>query len=313
VLSDARSKADQDTEPARSVEEGRADADDLLEDERAAADALVRGEREDSARLLSALLPLARQSTDRKLFTERASAEAALSARDDFLGIVSHDLNNLLAGIVLSASSIERRLRDRPGPETTDDRRISQGADRILMYAARMRRLVGDLVDVTSMTAGSLRMTAVPCDAWSLVSETVETFRLIAAEKRITLVAERMNAPLMVMCDADRILQVLPNLVGNALKFTPEGGTVSLRCERVDGETRFSVIDTGPGIPADLLEAVFERFWQAGADDRRGLGLGLYIAKGIVEAHGGRIWVQSLPGEGSAFHFTLPRVLATDH
>jgi signal transduction histidine kinase len=313
VLTIARAKEDRD--PASDydgvgLDQERADADDLLEDERAMADELLRREREDSARLLSAFLPLARKSTDRRLFTERANSDAALSSRDDFLGMVSHDLKNLLAGIVLSASVLERRSADR-GPSTTPEgKRIARGTDRILMYAARMGRLIGDLVDVTSMTAGKLAVTTAPTDERALISEALEAFRLIAAEKDVTLETTAMDSPLLVMCDHGRILQVLSNLLGNAIKFTPCGGKVSVRAERVDDQVRISVIDSGPGIPEHLHEAVFERFWQAAGDERGGLGLGLYIAKGIIEAHQGKLWVESRVGEGSAFHFSMPCAIA---
>jgi signal transduction histidine kinase len=106
--------------------------------------------------------------------------------------------------------------------------------------------------------------------------------------------------------DSARILQVISNLVGNAVKFTPMQGRVSIRCERATDEVRFAITDTGPGIPPEQLPHIFGRFWQANARDRRGVGLGLPIAKGIVEAHGGRIWVESKPGAGSTFYFTLP-------
>ncbi|MFL5489752.1 MAG: sensor histidine kinase, partial [Gemmatimonadaceae bacterium] len=109
-----------------------------------------------------------------------------------------------------------------------------------------------------------------------------------------------------VVADAARIQQVLSNLVGNAVKFTPRNGRITVSAERIDGEVRFAVIDTGPGIPAEQVPHIFGRFWQARTSDRRGIGLGLAIAKGIVEAHNGRIWVESHVGLGSTFYFTLP-------
>jgi len=108
------------------------------------------------------------------------------------------------------------------------------------------------------------------------------------------------------MADGERVLQILSNLVGNAVKFTPEGGTVTLSSAPGDGEVRFSVTDTGPGIPPEQVPHIFGAFWQARHADRRGLGLGLSIARGLVEAHGGRIWVESEPGRGASFVFTLP-------
>ena len=303
VLTDAREKADQDR-PSGSedgVARDRDEADELLEDERAAADASLRRERQDAARLLSTLLPLARNSTDRNLLTERAASDAALGCRDDFLAMVSHDLNNLLGGITLSADMLAKQASATP-----EGRRIAKGTTRIHLYAARMRRLIGDLTDVTSLSAGKLSITSTPSDPGVLIAEAIETFQLLAAEKRIELGVEGEDAPLAILCDHERIVQVLVNLVGNAVKFTPDDGKVSASATGLGDEVLFSVTDNGPGIDAGLLEAVFERFWQVGENDRRGLGLGLYIAKGIVEAHGGRIWADSRIGKGSSFHFTLP-------
>ena len=304
VLSEARDRADQDeslSPPAESVVRDRDEADELLEDERAAADESLRRERQDTARLLSALLPIARNITDRRLLTERTASDAALGYRDDFLAMVSHDLNNLLGGISLSASMLAKL-----GSATPEGRKIATGSNRIQLYAARMRRLIGDLTDVTSLAAGKLAITNAPNDQGALISEAVESFQVLATEKQIQLDREVADAPLPVLCDHGRIVQVLVNLVGNAVKFTPEGGRVSVSAARVGDEALFSVTDTGPGIPESFLEAIFQRFWQAGENDQRGLGLGLYIAKGIVESHGGRIWAESRVGQGSSFHFTLP-------
>ena len=304
VLNEARDRADQDesrSEPAESVVRERDEADELLEDERAAADESLRRERQDAARLLSALLPIARNSTDRRLLTERAASDAALGYRDDFLAMVSHDLNNLLGGITLSASMLAKL-----GSATPEGRKIATGTTRIQLYAARMRRLIGDLTDVTSLAAGKLAITNAPNDQGALISEAIETFQVLATEKQIQLDRDVADAPLPVLCDHGRIVQVLVNLVGNAVKFTPDGGRVSVSAARVGDEALFSVTDNGPGIPESFLEAIFQRFWQADENDQRGLGLGLYIAKGIVESHGGRIWAESRVGQGSSFHFTLP-------
>lgn len=304
ILIQARERADQNPNESAGpddVTRDRTEADEVLHDERAAADETLRREREDSARVLSALVPLARKSTDWKLMTERASSAAALSYRDDFLGMVSHDLNNLLGGVVLAAGMISRHA-----PQTPEGKRVATGASHIQLYAARMKRLIGDLTDVTSLAAGKLAITALPQDGKDLVAEALASFRLLAAEKGISLEGDAPGVPLPLVCDRGRILQVLTNLLGNAVKFTPEGGTVSARAARTGDEVWFFVMDSGPGIPEDLLEAIFERFWQAGTADRRGLGLGLYIAKSIVEAHGGRIWAESGISEGSTLCFTLP-------
>lgn len=304
VLTEARETADLEVHMSASpdgVARDRSDADEVVQEERAIADESLRREREDSARVISLILALARRDTDSKLLTERASADAALAYRDDFLGMVSHDLRNLLSGIVLSADILALHASESP-----DGKAIATGTRRILLFATRMKRLVGDLTDVTSLEAGKLAVTTTVNDGGELVAEAVAAFRLLAAEKGIALEGDTIGAPLLLSCDRDRSLQVLANLLGNAIKFTPAGGKVSATALRVGDDVRFSVTDTGPGIPENLLEAVFERFWQAGKDDRRGLGLGLYIAKSLVEAHGGRIWAESRLGEGSTFFFTLP-------
>ena len=309
ILTDARETADQEPRESGSpddVARGRADADEALQDERAAADQNLRREREDSARVLSGLLRRVRSRTDWRLLTERASSDDALSCRDDFLGMVCHDLSNLLGGIVLSTSSLAK-----VASETAEGKRIATGTHRIQLYAARMKRLLDDLTDVTSLTAGKFAVTTAPNDGEALVAEALAAFGLLAAEKGISLDVE-VDAPFLVMCDRGRILQVLTNLLGNAVKFTSHGGTVFVSAADIGDEACFSVKDTGPGIPENLLEAVFEQFWQAGKDDRRGLGLGLYIAKSIVEAHGGRIWAESRIGEGSTFRFTVPRGAASN-
>jgi signal transduction histidine kinase len=139
-----------------------------------------------------------------------------------------------------------------------------------------------------------------------VVTEAVETFQPRAATGQISLMTE-LIAPLSpATLDSARILQVLINLLSNAIKFTPPNGKVTVRAERQGAQLRFSVTDTGDGIPADKLEAIFERFFQVAENDRRGMGLGLYISKCIVQGHGGRIWAESKKGEGSTFVFTIP-------
>jgi signal transduction histidine kinase len=142
--------------------------------------------------------------------------------------------------------------------------------------------------------------------AGALVTEAVEMLRPLAASSAIELTLEAAPELPHVSADPHRIQQVLSNLIGNAIKFTPRGGRITVSTEPVAGELRVAVSDTGPGIPAEQLPHIFGHFWQGAHTDRRGVGLGLSIAKGIVEAHGGRIWVESIVGEGSRFVFTLP-------
>ena len=232
--------------------------------------------------------------------TERVRSDEALASRDDFLAIVSHDLRNLLGGMVCSSSWLSSNA-----PQATEQQILTAG--RIIEhYAARMNRLIGDLVDVVSIDAGRLACALVPSDPLPLIAATLEMFRDAAAEKGILLESEIRGPLPRATFDHERMLQVLSNLVSNALKFTSRGGKISLRAEHRENDVHFSVRDTGVGIRPELFDAVFLRFWQGGDNDRRGTGLGLYISKSLVEAHGGRIWLESRVGEGSTFHFTVP-------
>ncbi|HKI03581.1 MAG TPA: HAMP domain-containing sensor histidine kinase [Thermoanaerobaculia bacterium] len=306
-MTESRAKADERLEASPQVgthvtlAEERVLEDEALQDERASADEMLRREREENARVLSRLLPLEREKTDRFLLTERARSDVALSNRDNFLGLVSHDLRNLLGGIVITAE-----LLSAGASENEEGAQILLRTTRIQRYAARMNRLIGDLMDVASIDAGKLAVTPVPGDATTLIAEAVDTFQATASEKGISLQSEIVEGPLPAEFDHDRMLQVLANVISNAIKFTSQGGSIRVRGECAGGELRFSISDTGAGIPGNMLEAIFERFWQVGKDDRRGVGLGLYISRCIVEAHSGKIWAESKLGEGSRLCFTLP-------
>jgi signal transduction histidine kinase len=306
VLVVARKRADAKQGRGLDLVRERALEDDAVRTERAIADAAIRREREEQARVLAALLPLEREKTDRYLLSERVDSDETLARRDDFLGIVAHDLRNLLSGIVLNAGVLTANSREHDGGD-----RVAAGMQRIQRYAARMNRLIGDLVDIVSIDAGKLAMHYEQLDATTLVVEAVEAFTPGATEKGLTIVADINERPLLSSFDHDRMMQVLANLVTNAIKFTDRGGSILIRGERVDDELHLWVCDTGCGIERALLEAVFGRFWQMGENDRRGLGLGLYISKCIVEAHRGRIWAESVLGEGSEFHVSIPASQAT--
>lgn len=304
VLAEARAKADERlSRPADSAQERaavveeRAVEDQVVTDERAAADERVRRERAASR---ARLFPLERDKTDLLLLTERARSDDALANRDDFLGMVSHDLRDLLNGIVMSAALIAASA-----PDDGHGKKAVIGAQRIERSAGRMARLIGDLVDIASIDAGKLAVVPVAVDAAALVLEAVETWGPPALAKEIVL-ATSATGPLPSTLDSQRILQVLGNLITNAVKFSHSASRIEIGVEHAGTDTRFFVKDTGVGIPKDKLEAVFERFWQIGKNDRRGLGLGLYISKCLVEAHGGRIWAESELGAGSTFFFTVP-------
>jgi signal transduction histidine kinase len=307
VLEVAREKADEapgpdasGVEPKAAIVEERALADEALREERDSADETLRLEREEHARALVRFLPIERDSTDRYLLTERIHSDDALANRDDFFAIVAHDLRDLIGGVVTSAALLARRApQDDAGNDIlTETRRIER-------YAARMTRLIGDLVDMASIDAGKLAMAPATRDLAMLIGEAVDTFRAPASAKGVSLLTQVDAAPLLAALDHHRILQVLANLIANSLKFTPQGGSITIRGERQADNVCLSVRDTGTGIPDHALGQIFERFSQVGKGDRRGLGLGLYISRCIVEAHGGRIWAESQSG-GSKICFTIP-------
>lgn len=283
--------------PDTALAEQRAAEDDALQGARADADEALRQQREENGRILAALLPLERQKTDRYLLTERARADDAVAHRDDFLGIVTHDLRDLLSGIVLSAALLPDSASEPNGTK-----------QRIQRYAARMNRLIGDLVDVASIDAGQLKVVPALADWSALIEEVAALFQPLASAQGITLEIALAERSLAMRFDHDRMLQVLANLIANSLKFTPRGGRIRVEAERGTNELRCAVHDTGSGIPACMLEAIFQRFWQVRSNDRRGVGLGLYITQCIVEAHRGRIWAESSEGVGSTLRFTLPIV-----
>jgi signal transduction histidine kinase len=166
--------------------------------------------------------------------------------------------------------------------------------------------MIQDLLDVKRMESGRLTIDAQPEAPDTIINDTVDMLRPLALGSTVMLETNIAEQLPLVFADAARVQQVLSNLVGNAVKFTPRNGRITVCAEGIDGEVRFAVIDTGSGIPAEQLPHIFGRFWQAKTSDRRGIGLGLAIAKGIVEAHSGRIWVESHVGLGSTFYFTLP-------
>jgi signal transduction histidine kinase len=218
------------------------------------------------------------------------------------MGIVSHDLLNMLNTVVGSSALIEAEVSQDDHVE-----RVRTHARRIQRAGSRMRRLVGDLVDVASIEAGMLGVTRVESDAAELVTEAVDTFQAQEVLSGVSVTAEIIQPLPRALFDPARILQVIGNLLGNAVKFSPSPGSVVVRVERLGDTIVFAVADNGEGIPADKLNAVFERFVQLRSDDRRGgVGLGLYISKCIIEGHGGRIWAENRSGGGSTFSFAVP-------
>jgi signal transduction histidine kinase len=230
-----------------------------------------------------------------------AERERALKMRDEFLAIVSHDLKSPLTSMSLNVELLRTRVAQ---PESE---RVNRPLAVLQSSLTKMNRLINDLLDLASIEAGSLSIVRRDHDAGTLLGEAIEMQRLAAGEKAQVLRAIAPAPGLRVHCDWDRALQVLSNLIGNAIKFTPQGGTITVGAEASGPVVRWWVTDSGPGIAPEHLSHIFSRFWRLNRADRRGSGLGLAIAKSLVEAHGGRIWVESRVERGSSFYFTLPR------
>lgn len=229
----------------------------------------------------------------------RRRAEMLVQVREDVLAVVAHDLRNPLNLILMTSELLA-------GEQLTDERRTE-----ILGISTRaakeMNRLIDDLLDHVRLQAGKLSLDVEEVNVDVIVRQAEETFRPLAERRHLRLeVAPHDGA--VVSADLKRVSQILGNLIGNAIKFTPDHGLVSLRVIPGDRQVVFQVIDNGPGIAPDQMSHLFDNFWQARRNDQRGVGLGLAIAKELVEAHGGRIWVESEVGRGSTFSFSLPAI-----
>jgi signal transduction histidine kinase len=267
--------------------------DDAIKAERLRADAATERERRDyhvSAKSSAELLSQEREGHQK--------TKAALTTREEFLAIVSHDLRNPLNNISMAAQNLLEEPKD-----------IKEFASSINRSAGEMLRLIEDLLEVERIAVGKLTLHLEQHDISEIIKQAVEELQEAAASKGITLEAEPQDVCGYVVCDRSRVMQVLSNLIGNALKFTPAKGRICVNCQRTGPEgkeVQVSVSDTGEGIAPEKIKTIFERFSQIHDQDRRGIGLGLYIAKMMVEEHPGRLWVESKLGEGSTFHFTLP-------
>lgn len=272
--------------PGSNVLSERQSADRRQRQERAMADAELRRERHRS---------------DTAVATERKEHDALRSALDarrhDVLAIVAHDLRSPLSVISMHAETIHR---------VEHDELTRKSAKSITLATARMERLLTDLLDVVRIESGALRLSKRQHHIGALLFEVLRSYEPMFTARGLTFTIEPLPDDAIVEFDYDRIVQVLSNLLGNSIKFTNGGGTVTLRVERQAEQILFELRDDGVGIAKSALPHVFERFWQIDSNTRRGLGLGLHICKNIIETHGGRIWVESEVGKGSIFRFTLP-------
>lgn len=231
---------------------------------------------------------------------ERLKAERATQSRDRLLAVVSHDLRNPLSSVVTAASLLCR------SPVLASEPRLRKHVDTILHASERMKRLLSDLLDLASLESGRLTLTPARQSVAPLVSEVMQLHASVAEAKSIRLQVTVDDFLPEIWCDHGRVLQVLSNLIGNAIKFTPEGGAISVRAISSGSEVLLSISDTGPGMSEQELAHVFETYWQARPGSGQGVGLGLSIAKGLVDAQGGRIRVESSLGGGSTFLVSFP-------
>ena len=291
----------------RSGAERQAEGDERLRVERETSDEAIHAERfrTDAATEMGRTHHQASARSSADLLSQEQEShrktQTALTTREEFLAIVSHDLRNPLNHISMAAQN----LFEEPG----DPKEVKEIGASIKRSAGEMLRLIEDLLDIERIAAGNLVLHYEKHDVCEIINEVVGDFQRDAAAKGITLTAKPEPECGDVVCDRSRVEQVLSNLLGNAIKFTPAKGQICVSCAQTGPERKdlqVSVSDTGAGIAPEKIGTIFERFSQINSQDRRGIGLGLYIAKMMVEEHPGRIWVESKLGEGSTFHFTLP-------
>jgi signal transduction histidine kinase len=238
---------------------------------------------------------------ERAYEAERTAVEAARRAvvsRDDLMGMVAHDLRTPLQAIVLKALLLKKLA---VSPQLRDQ------ADSITRICRSMEHLIRTMLDVASIQAGRFSLAPTVCLVEEILREALPMLQPLAAAKEIRLTYKLEPTDLLVIADRERVLQVIANLVGNAIKFSPIASEVAVRIERQDEVVRFSIADQGPGILPENLSHIFARYWKRQPEAKMGMGLGLFIAKTIVDAHGGHIWAESEPGRGATLYFTLRR------
>ncbi len=271
-----------------------------------AAEAAIARVSTDEGLMFAVVMRDVSERRQTEVLVQRAltDAETAVRARDDLLGLVSHDLRNPVNAVRMLASALLRIPSDAAAEKLPVH--AAEHASVMLQAANQMDTLIQDLLDVTRLERGELRISRRPEAIGALMATTADLLAPQAAARGVTFETELEAGLPLVDIDPDRIAQVLSNLVGNAVKYTPEGGHVKMRATRSGTGVLVAVQDTGVGIAPDELPRVFDRFWQSKRTDRSGAGLGLAIALGITRAHGGTLTLESEPGKGTSALLTLP-------
>jgi chemotaxis family two-component system sensor kinase Cph1 len=246
---------------------------------------------------------LRRSALEADLSRQVLREQDAVRARDELVAVVSHDLRSPLTVIVMQCGMMQRVIAADASPAS---KRLNSAIDTLQRASGRMTRLLEDLLDTSKIEAGRYSIDVQPLDVSQFFEDTWSLLSPLAQNKYIELTFTT-EPELKMFADPERMFQVLSNLVGNAIKFTPKAGTVSVNA-RADGDTVVvTVVDSGNGIAPDQLPHIFERYWRIREGNPSGTGLGLYISRGIVKAHGGDLSAASEPGVGSEFRFTVPR------
>jgi signal transduction histidine kinase/FixJ family two-component response regulator len=256
-----------------------------------------RGYSEAEEELVGALARRAAVAVVRQLQID--ALRQGIRSREDVLGIVAHDLRNPINVITLAAGTLLQRLPDSSA---------RRPAERIIRGAQRADRLIQGLLEIDAIEGGRFAITTQTVETANMILAALESQQSLAADASIIISTDLSPELPPVEADEERILEVIENLVGNAIKFTSPGGSVTVGASAQGSEILFWVKDSGVGIPAEALPHLFDRFWQARKKDRRGTGLGLTICKAIVEAHGGRIWPETKTGQGTTMFFTVPAI-----
>jgi len=297
-------------------------ADVAIELERKRVDQSIEHERELKNEMSIRVIERERKITDRNLGDERFKTDSlmmqtaslldsevsghsitktALTSREEFLAIVSHDLRNPIGA---AASCAEMLLED--AAFELLDPEVKHWVHFMKRNVDSALRLISDLLDVERISQGKVILKPQTICIGNIVREIVENFVLAASAKTILLRSTPPDVKCDIYCDPDRVRQIITNIVSNAVKFTPDGGVITVNVKPEADHVRISILDTGPGIPQEKLKKVFDRFAQLASKDRSGLGLGLYISKMLIEAHGGTLAVESTVGVGSNFKISLP-------